>query len=145
MFDLKDGSFLDLVDSDNSILEPSYCKGSTWLKYFGHSNMLCTRATRAITNHAPIGEYWLHFFPNEVFSCPCGLYPIESRQHILHKCRRFNEYWNSRRDSVGHFIFRYSFLLFFFFLSLCCFCLHVCSYKVVTMVCHQALCNKVLI
>jgi len=77
--DLKGRSFLDLIDSDDSILEPSYCKGSTWLKYFGHSNMLCARAMRALTNHAPIEEYQLHFFPNEVFSCPCGLYPIESR------------------------------------------------------------------
>jgi len=77
--DLKSRSFLDLVDSDDSILEPSYCKGGTWLKYFGHSNMLCARATRAITNHAPIEEYQFYFFPNEVFSCLCGIYPIESR------------------------------------------------------------------
>jgi len=78
-------------------------KGSTWLQYFGHSNTLCARAVRAITNHAPIGEYQLRFFLNEEFRCPCGLYPIETRQHILHKCRRFNKYWNPRRDSIAHF------------------------------------------
>ena len=65
--------------------------------------MLCARATRAITNHAPIGEYQLRFFPNEEFNCPCGLYPIEMRQHILYECKRFNEYWNPRRDSITHF------------------------------------------
>lgn len=79
VFDLESRSFLDLVDSNDSILKPSYCKNSTWLKFFGHSNTLCTRAMRAITNHTPIGEYWLCFFPNEVFNCLCGLYSIESR------------------------------------------------------------------
>jgi len=50
-------SFLDLVDGDNNILEPSYYKSGTWLQFFGHFNMLCARATRAIINHAPIGEF----------------------------------------------------------------------------------------
>jgi len=102
--DLKERNFLELVDNNNNTLEPTYCKGSTWLQFFGHSNTLCTRATRAITNHAPIGEYHLRFFPNEEFPCLCSLYPIETRWHILHECRRFNEYWNSRRDSIAHFI-----------------------------------------
>ena len=102
--DLKGRNFLELVDSDNITLEPTYCKGGPWLQAFGHSNSLCARATRAITNHAPIGEYRLKFFPKEDFSCPCGLYPIELRQYILHKCKRFNEYWNPRRDSIAHFI-----------------------------------------
>ena len=102
--DLKGRNFLDLVGSDNNILEPTYCKGSTWLQFFGHSNMLCARATRAITNHALIGEYCFHFFPKEEFSCPCGLYSIEIRWHILHECRRFNEYWNPWRDSIAYFI-----------------------------------------
>ena len=102
--DLKGRNFLELVDSDNITLEPTYCKGSFWLQVFDHSNLLCARTTRAITNHALIGEYHLKFFPNEDFSCPCGLYPIETRWHILHKYRRFNEYWNLMRDSIAHFI-----------------------------------------
>jgi len=102
--DLKGRNFLDLVDGDNNILEPTYSKDGTWLQHFGHSNTLCAKATRAITNHAPIGEYQLRFFPNEEFSCLCGFYPIESRWHILHECRRFNKYWNLRRDSISHFI-----------------------------------------
>ena len=67
--DLKGNYFLDLVDGD---LEPSYIRGGPWLQNFGHSNSLCTRATRAITNHAPIGEYRLRFFPNKEFRCLCG-------------------------------------------------------------------------
>ena len=90
--DLKGKNFMDLVDSDDNILEPIYSKDSILLQYFGHSNMLCTRATRAITNHALIGEYCLQFFPNEEFSCLCGLYSIKTRQHILYEYRKFNKY-----------------------------------------------------
>ena len=38
-------------------LKLTYSKGGTWLKYFGYSNLLCARATRATVNHVPIGEY----------------------------------------------------------------------------------------
>jgi len=55
--DQKGKNFLDLVDSNNKILEPIYSKGRAWLQYIGHSNTLCARVVRAITNHAPIGEY----------------------------------------------------------------------------------------
>jgi len=100
----KGNQFLDLLDDDNNIIEPSYIKGGLWLKVFGHSNSLCVCATRAITNHAPIGEYRLRFFPREEFKCPYGRYPIESRHHIFHECGRFNGYWNPRRDSLNYFI-----------------------------------------
>ena len=79
VLDLKRKHFLDLVSSDNNIIELSYIKGSSQLKHFGHSNSLCARALRAITNHTPICEYRLRFFPMEDFSCSYGLYPIETR------------------------------------------------------------------
>ena len=60
--DFKGKQFLDLLDSNDNIIEPLYIKGRSWLKFFGHSNSLCARASRAITNHAPIGEYRLRFF-----------------------------------------------------------------------------------
>jgi len=60
--------------------------------------------TRAITNHAPIGKYRLRFFPWESFNCLCRSYPIETRHHILHECRRYNKYWNLRRDMISYFI-----------------------------------------
>ena len=59
---LKENQFLDLLDDDNNTIEPSYVKGGSWLKMFGHSNSLCVHATRAITNHTLIGEYRLRFF-----------------------------------------------------------------------------------
>ena len=102
--DTKGKLFLDLVDVDDKPIELLYSKGSSWLKFFGHSNSLCTRASRAITNHAPISKYRIRFFPKEDFSCSCGSYPIKSRRHILHECRRFNNYWNPRRDSISHFV-----------------------------------------
>ena len=95
--------FLDLLDDNNKPLEPTYSKGGMWLKYFGHSNSLCARATRAIVNHTPIGGYHLRFFPKEDFKCLCGEYPIEMRWHILFDCKRYNKYWNPRRDTIGHF------------------------------------------
>ena len=102
--DGKGRNFLDLVGDDYKDIEPSYIKDGPWLQAFGHSNSLCAHATRAITNHAPIEEYYLRFFPNEDFKCPCGNYPIESRRHILYDCTRFNGYWNPRRDLLCHFV-----------------------------------------
>ena len=106
-FQASDGKgrhFLDLVDDNLETIEPSYTKEGLWLQSFGHSNSLCTRATRAITNHALIGEYCLCFFPKEDFKCPCGSYLIETRRHILHECIIHNGYWNPRRDTLSHFV-----------------------------------------
>ena len=102
--DGKDNQFLDLLDDDLNIIEPSYSKDGLWLQVFEHSNSLCARAVRAIINHAPIGEYRLRFFPNMDFTCLCNNYPIETRRHILHECQRFSGYWNSRRDTLSHFV-----------------------------------------
>ena len=102
--DGKEHQFLDLVDSNFNTIEPSYTKGGSWLQLFSHFNSLCACTTRAITNHAPIGEYWLRFFPKKKFKCPCSNFLIELRRHILHDCTRFNGYWNSRQDSLDHFV-----------------------------------------
>ena len=75
----KERNFLDLLSDDLFPIEPLCSKGGPWLLQFGHSNSLCAQASRAITNHAPIGEYQLRFFPMESFICLCGLYPIESK------------------------------------------------------------------
>ena len=84
---LEGNQFLDLLDDDNNIIniiEPSYVKGESWLKMFGHLNSLCMCATRAITNYAPTGKYRLRFFPRKKFKCSCGQYPIESKCHICY-------------------------------------------------------------
>ena len=102
--DLKGHYFLDLYDKDNNILEPTYVNRGLWLKHFEYSNSLHTKATRVIINHALISEYRLRFFPRKDFSCLYGLFPIETRHHILHECKRFNTYWNPRRDLISHFV-----------------------------------------
>ena len=58
---------------------------------------------RAIINYTPIREYWLRFFPKEDFKCLCRDYPIEMKCYILFDYKRYNEYWNPRRDTIGHF------------------------------------------
>ena len=60
--DDKKRNFLDLLNNNlNTIelttIELTYLKGGSWLKYFGHSNLLCARATRSIVIHSPISEY----------------------------------------------------------------------------------------
>ena len=101
--DFKGDYFLNLLDNDYLFIKPTYMKGGAWLKLFGHSNSLCARVTRAITNHASIGKYHLRFFPKE-FNCLCKSYSIESRHHILHECRRFNNYWNPNRKFLSYFV-----------------------------------------
>ena len=57
--DGKERHFLDLVDDNFKTIELSYTKEGLQLQSFGYSNSLCAQATRAITNHAPIGKYCL--------------------------------------------------------------------------------------
>jgi len=102
--DQKGQQFLELVGDDNNPIKLSYINRGSWLKFIDYSNSLCARVTRAIINHAPTGECRLHFFLKEDFKCLCRLYSIESRCYILHKCQRFNNYWNLRRDSLSYFI-----------------------------------------
>jgi len=102
--DDREHHFFDLLDQDSNPLEPSTANGRPWLKQFGHSNLLYAKVTRVIVNHTPIGKYRLRFFLREDFMCSCGECPIETRYHILYDCKRFNNYWNPRRDSIVHFI-----------------------------------------
>jgi len=60
--DNKERTFLDLLDDDLNTIKliyskEAYSKEGSWLKYFGHSNLLCARATRAIVNNSSIDEY----------------------------------------------------------------------------------------
>ena len=96
--DDKGQHFLKLCDNNIQPITLSIAKGGLWLKYFGYSNLLCIRASRAIVNHVPMDRYQLRFFPREKFDCPCDSYSIESRQYILYDYKRYNNYWNLRWD-----------------------------------------------
>ena len=95
VLDNKGQHFLELLNSDSKPIKLLYLKDELWLKFFEHSNSLCARASRTIVNYAPIGKYQLRFFSQKKFKCLCGLYPIETRQHILHKCKRYNNSFHS--------------------------------------------------
>ena len=104
VLDFKGKYFLNLLNNELLSIEPSYIKEGLQIKHFRCLNMLYIRASRAITCHTPIGEYHLYFFPREDFICICGDYPIETRHHILHNCKRFNNYWDLRRDTISYFV-----------------------------------------
>ncbi|TEB20215.1 hypothetical protein FA13DRAFT_1801198 [Coprinellus micaceus] len=53
--------FLTLCDPKGKPVRPSYANGGTWLRYVNDDNALCARFTRAVLNHAPIGEYYRRF------------------------------------------------------------------------------------
>ena len=108
-FETRDRHFLDFLNDDLHSIESLYTKGDLQVKYFRHSNSLYVRATRAIINHTSIGEYYFYLFSKENFNCLCRNYLIKSRHYILHNCRRFNNYWNLRQDTISHFV---SFLVF---------------------------------
>jgi len=75
----KGNNFFNLINEKYLPIKPIYTKEGTWLKLFSHFNLLYARATRAITNYTPVGEYYLRFFPKESFDCLCSSYPIKSR------------------------------------------------------------------
>ena len=47
---VKEQYFLNLFDDDLKPIELSYSREGLWLKFFGHSNLSYTRASRAIVN-----------------------------------------------------------------------------------------------
>jgi len=82
MFQVSDGKgkqFLDLLDNNSNAIELSYVKGGPWLQMFGQSNSLCMCAMRAITNHAPIGEYKLRFFSIKNYNAHVMCIPSNQR------------------------------------------------------------------
>lgn len=59
---------IELLDDNNNPIKLLYTKDELWLKHFGHSNLLCMRALKAIVNHMLIGECWLNFFLGNILS-----------------------------------------------------------------------------
>jgi len=113
--DNKGYNFLELLDDEDKLLEPTYSKGRMWLKYFSHSNLLYTRVSKAIINHTPIKKYWLRFFLHEEFKCLCSDYSIKLRHHILHECKRFNNLLWYMWELTFFFFFYLFFLILYFF------------------------------
>jgi len=88
--------FLNLNNSDGQPICLTYFKDKAWLKHFHLFNLLYVHITRLITNHTLIGKYKLRFFPNKLFTCPCGNSSIEIRSHILHEYIQYVKLWNPK-------------------------------------------------
>jgi len=99
----KGHQFLQLRINKKKRIQPSSIKGGGWLNHIGSSVSLCARATRAILNHAPIGEYRKRFFPRSNLACPCGHNRVETRAHIPNDCSRFT-YKSDDRMVIKHFV-----------------------------------------
>ena len=81
--------FLELTTFDEKPIGPSTAQGGEWIKAANESNALFARMCRCILNHAPIGGYYLRFKIAEPYECKCGKVPVETRNHILHRCKRY--------------------------------------------------------
>ncbi|KJA25422.1 hypothetical protein HYPSUDRAFT_199940, partial [Hypholoma sublateritium FD-334 SS-4] len=103
--------FLQLLDLDDNLIKPSYLKGRSWIPAAKASTSLVSRMTRAILGHAPIGEYYSRFLPDEDPACPCGEAALETRDHILNHCRRrgVDYYYRPARTlpALIHFLERF--------------------------------------
>jgi len=71
------------------VTQLSYIKGERWLNHIGSLVLLCARATRAILNHALIGEFRKRFFSQSNYACSCGHNRVETQAHILNDCSWF--------------------------------------------------------
>jgi len=82
--------FLDFEDEKQCIIMPTYTKGGSWLPIIGFTNALCARFTHMTIGHVPIGEYRQCFFPNTPLGCSCGQAELQTREHIVMQCSRYN-------------------------------------------------------
>ncbi|KAF4622833.1 hypothetical protein D9613_001563 [Agrocybe pediades] len=93
--DYRGHNFLMLQQPDETVLEPSYINGGTWLPAAGGDLHLAVRICRCILNHAPIGAYYERFNIPERTSCTCKDHPLETCDHILRHCGQY------QRDEDG--------------------------------------------
>jgi ribonuclease HI len=88
-------NFLHLWGKEGKMPQPSSHKGGKWLQAFGSDVRLCARVSRAILNHAPIGDYRQHFHVGDRnYRCSCrkitllrDMRVLETRHHLLTNCK----------------------------------------------------------
>jgi hypothetical protein len=91
----RGSNFLHLWGKEGKIHRPSSHKGGKWLQAFGSDVQLCACASRAILNHAPIGEYRQQFHMGDRnYRCLCrtntplrDMHVLETRHHLLTNCK----------------------------------------------------------
>ncbi|KAF5314375.1 hypothetical protein D9619_011893 [Psilocybe cf. subviscida] len=55
------------------------------------------RLIQARTGHAYTGKFRRRFFPSEPFRCPCDNQTVETREHIIISCPRYETHWDILR------------------------------------------------
>ncbi|KAF5313927.1 hypothetical protein D9619_013086 [Psilocybe cf. subviscida] len=61
-------------------------------KQYSRRREIFGRLVQARTGHAYTGEFRRRFFPSEPFRCPCDNQTIETREHIITTCPRYEEH-----------------------------------------------------
>ncbi|KAF5319459.1 hypothetical protein D9619_008774 [Psilocybe cf. subviscida] len=61
-------------------------------KHLKNRREIFGRLVQARTGHAYTGEFRRRFFPGEPFRCPCDNQTIETREHIIISCPRYEEH-----------------------------------------------------
>jgi hypothetical protein len=93
---------------------PTHVNFGPWLRSYNgvtvaNDPRLCGRFVRAVTKHAPIGEYRQRFFPLEDHYCPGHENTPETRDHILNECtwyvRRLDHYKGGIETITGFILF----------------------------------------
>ena len=82
-------NFLRLREPNGKQIRPMYSNGGAYLRWVNHENTLCARYTRAILNHAPLGDYMHRFnIPGyDTHECECGCPGRQqNRHHIFTWC-----------------------------------------------------------
>ncbi|KAF5311071.1 hypothetical protein D9619_007654 [Psilocybe cf. subviscida] len=66
-------------------------------KHLRNRREIFGRTVQARTGHAYTGEFRRRFLPTEPFRCPCDNQTIETREHIITSCPRYEEHRNILR------------------------------------------------
>ena len=85
MFYHRGQQFLDTKCDNQKSIQLNYVKGSGWPKHISESVSRCAGAPRTILNHTLIGEYKQRL----MIICPYDKSQVETRNHILFRCKRF--------------------------------------------------------
>ena len=61
----------------------------------GNDIEMLSRMARAITNHAPTGEYRRRFYPDRENRCPSCPQRVQTRTHVLFHCPKYTPLYSS--------------------------------------------------
>ena len=79
---------------------PPNLKPTRHARALANNRELYGRLIQSRTGHGYTGEFRQRFFPSEPFLCPCGDGSVETREHVLTSCTRYDAHrWILREVS----------------------------------------------